>query len=47
VIGPPVPQGALRVAGLPRDGSPVRAAGLSWRRGQLPPGDTLLSFEVG
>ena len=47
VIGPPVPQGTMRVAGLPRDGSPVRAAGLSWRPGQLPPRDTLLSFEVG
>src|SRR5215468_4689604 len=34
-------------AGLLRDGSPLRAAGLSWRPSQLPPGDKLLSFEVG
>jgi hypothetical protein len=46
-ISPPVSRGTLRIAGLPRDGSPVRAAGLSWRPARLPPGDRLLSFEVG
>jgi hypothetical protein len=35
------------VDGLPRDGSTVRAAGLSWRPSRPPSGDTLLSFEVG
>ncbi|HEY1347549.1 MAG TPA: hypothetical protein VGF54_21380, partial [Streptosporangiaceae bacterium] len=46
-ISPPVPHGTLQIAGRPRDGSVVRAAGLSWRPSPLPPGDTLLSFEVG
>src|SRR5215831_14495037 len=46
-ISPPVSQGTLRVAGRLRDGLPVRAAGLSWRPSPLPPGTTLLSFEVG
>jgi len=46
-ISPPVSQGTLRVAGRPRDGLPVRAAGLSWRPSPLPPGARLLSFEVG
>jgi hypothetical protein len=46
-ISPPVSQGTLRVAGLLRDGLPVRAAGLSWRPSPLPPGTRLLSFEVG
>src|SRR5215468_6980529 len=46
-ISPPVSRGTLRIAGLLRDGSPVRAAGLSWRPSRLPPGDKLLSFEVG
>jgi Glycoside-hydrolase family GH114 len=46
-ISPPAPAGTLQVTGLPRDGSPVRAAGLSWRPPQLPPGDKLLSFGVG
>jgi len=40
-------QGTLRVVGALRDGGTVRAAGLSWRPGALPPGDRLLSFEVG
>ena len=47
VISPPVPQGTLRVTGVPRDGSAVQATGLSWRPSRLPPGDRLLSFEVG
>jgi glycosyl hydrolase family 114 len=46
-IGQPVPRGTLRIAGLLRDGSGVAAAGLSWRPSPLPPGDRLLSFEVG
>jgi hypothetical protein len=46
-ISPPVSRGTLRIAGRPRDGSVARAAGLSWRPSPLPPGDTLLSFEVG
>jgi len=46
-IGPPVPRGTLRMAGRLRDGSAVRADGLAWRPGQLPPGDKLLSFGVG
>jgi hypothetical protein len=46
-IGQPVPQGTLRVDGRLRDGSTVRAAGLSWRPSPLPPGTRLLSFEVG
>jgi Glycoside-hydrolase family GH114 len=45
-ISPPVSSGTLRIAGLPRDGSPVRATGLSWRPSPLPPGDRLLSFAV-
>jgi hypothetical protein len=46
-ISPPVARGTLRMAGRLRDGLPVRAAGLSWRPSPLPPGTTLLSFEVG
>ena len=46
-ISPPVPHGALRIAGRLRDGSAVRADGLSWRPSPLAPGYTLLSFEVG
>ena len=46
-ISPPVPRGTLRTAGRLRDGSAVRADGLSWRPGRLPPGDKLLSFGVG
>jgi hypothetical protein len=46
-ISPPVSRGTLRIAGLLRDGSPVRATGLSWRPSRLPPGDRLLSFAVG
>jgi len=37
-------QGTLRVTGALRDGGTVRATGLSWRPGALPPGDRLLSF---
>ena len=45
----PAPQhhGSLRISGSLRDGATVRAAGLSWRPRRLPPGDRLLSFEVG
>ena len=43
---PPRHHGTLRIAGSLRDGGTVRAAGLSWRPGRLPPGDRLLSFEV-
>src|SRR5215471_3843653 len=46
-LQPPRHQGTLRMAGPLRDGGTVRAAGLSWRPGALPPGDRLLSFEVG
>jgi hypothetical protein len=46
-ISPSVPRGTLRIAGLPRDGSTVRADGLSWQPSWLPLGDKLLSFEVG
>ena len=46
-LPPPRHQGTLRVTGALRDGGTVRAAGLSWRPGALPPGDRLLSFEVG
>jgi hypothetical protein len=46
-IGPPVAVGTLRISGRPRDGGTVLAAGLRWRPGRLPPGDRLLSFEVG
>ena len=45
-IPPPVAAGALRISGRPRDGGTVRAAGLRWLPGRLPPGDRLLSFEV-
>src|SRR5690242_8896366 len=44
---PPRHHGTLRITGSLRDGGTVRAAGLSWRPGRLPPGDRLLSFEVG
>ncbi len=46
-IAPPVASGTLRATGSLRDGGVVRASGLSWRPGALPPGDRLLSFEVG
>ena len=46
-LPPPRHQGTLRVTGALRDGGTVRATGLSWRPGALPPGDRLLSFEVG
>src|SRR5690349_21323814 len=45
-LPPPRHAGTLRVTGALRDGGTVRAAGLSWRPGALPPGDRLLSFEV-
>jgi hypothetical protein len=45
-VQPPQRSGALRIAGLARDGSVVRAAGLTWRPGHLPKGDRLLSFGV-
>jgi hypothetical protein len=44
---PPRHHGTLRITGPLRDGGTVRAAGLSWGPGALPPGDRLLSFEVG
>src|SRR5215472_12527038 len=46
-LPPPTHHGTLRITGSLRDGGTVRAAGLSWRPGRLPPGDRLLSFEVG
>ena len=46
IQGPRV-SGELRVIGELRDGASVAAAGLRWRPGSLPPGDKLLSFEVG
>jgi len=46
-LPPPRHHGTLRVTGSLRDGGTVRAAGLAWRPGALPPGDRLLSFEVG
>ena len=46
-LPPPRHQGTLRVTGSLRDGGTARATGLSWRPGPLPPGDRLLSFEVG
>src|SRR5262249_47176889 len=46
-VPPPRHAGTLRVTGALRDGGTVRAAGLSWRPGALPPGAGLLSFEVG
>ena len=46
-IPPPRHRGTLRVTGRLRDGGTVTAAGLSWRPPPLPPGDRLLSFEVG
>ncbi|HET7014670.1 MAG TPA: hypothetical protein VFI65_12215, partial [Streptosporangiaceae bacterium] len=45
-IAPPQRSGALRIAGLARDGNVVRAAGLVWRPGRIPKGDRLLSFGV-
>jgi len=45
-LPPPVPHGTLRIAGTPRDGVTVLAAGLRWRPGALPAGDRLLSFAV-
>jgi len=46
-LPPPRHHGTLRVTGSLRDGGTARAAGLAWRPGALPPGDRLLSFEVG
>ena len=45
-IPPPGHRGALRIAGLLRDGAVVTAAGLSWHPARLPRGQSLLSFEV-
>src|ERR1700722_12079864 len=45
-IPKPVAAGRLRIAGPLRDGSTVRAAGLTWRPGTLPSKDKLLSFAV-
>jgi hypothetical protein len=45
-IPAPVAKGALQIAGVMRDGSTVRAAGLTWAPGPLPRFDRLLSFEV-
>jgi Glycoside-hydrolase family GH114 len=45
-IAKPVRRGQLRITGTLRDGAAVRAAGLSWRPGQLPKGDKLLTFAV-
>ncbi len=45
-IPPPVHRGTLRIAGQPRDGALVTAAGLAWHAPQLPRGMKLLSFEV-
>jgi hypothetical protein len=42
----PTAQGRLTITGHLRDGDTVRATGLSWRPGLLPPGDKLLSFAV-
>jgi len=42
----PVHHGALRIAGIPRDGATVTAAGLSWHAPRLPRGMSLLSFQV-
>ena len=46
-VPPPVATGTLRIVGRLQDGAPVQANGLSWAPGKLPPGDRLLSFEVG
>jgi hypothetical protein len=46
-VPPPMHQGTLRISGVPRDGSVVFAAGLSWHAPRLPRGMRLLSFEVG
>jgi hypothetical protein len=46
-LRPPVATGTLRIDGTLRDGAWVRAAGVTWRPSKLPPGDRLLSFEVG
>ncbi len=45
-LPPPVHHGTLRVAGNPRDGATVTAAGLSWHAPRLPHGMSLLSFAV-
>jgi len=45
-IQPPQHRGSLSIDGRLRDGSIVRAAGLSWRPGRLAPGDRLLTFSV-
>ena len=42
-LPPPVPHGALRIAGTPRDGATVSASGLRWRPGRLPHGDARLA----
>jgi hypothetical protein len=42
-----VHRGTLRILGVPRDGSVLTAAGLSWHAPRLPRGMRLLSFEVG
>jgi len=46
-LRPPVASGTLRIDGTLRDGAWVQAAGVTWRPSKLPPGDRLLSFEVG
>ena len=46
-LPPPVASGVLHIAGQPRDGSAVTAAGLTWHVPALPAGDRLLSFQVG
>ncbi len=45
-IPPPAASGRLRIAGTPRDGAVVRAAGLRWRAPRLPRSMRLLTFEV-
>jgi len=45
-IPPPGHHGTLRVSGVPRDGAAVTATGLRWRAPRLPPGMSLLSFEI-
>ena len=46
-IGRPTATGTLRIHGTLRDGAVVTAQGLTWHHAALPPGDRLLSFEVG
>ena len=45
-IPPPVSHGVLRIAGDLADGGTVKAEGLSWAPSHLPPGDSILSFQV-